>query len=246
MKLMRSPIAVGVLVVIALLLVGNSLRNTRTFQNMWNRTFAKQSAPKPAPAAKPTAKPVAAAKPSAARSTTARSTSARPSTTAKPVLLVAESESPPAVPLDVAVVRVDAARWAQSPRRDPFWRRPTAADRKGKSAKDVLSLKGIWRQTDSTLAVINNRVVSEGEDIQGFNIASIEMDRVWVEGPDGREFIEFIAPTPATVATADASDATENGDGAAPETDEEDEDDQDLPDPESGPQKVVTQHNQDV
>jgi hypothetical protein len=233
MKLMRSPIAVGVLVVIALLLVGNSLKNSRSVQNMWNRTFTKQSAPKPAPAPKPTAKPAAAAKP-----TTARSASARQSTTTSPVPQAADADSPTIVPVDVAVVRADAARWTESPRRDPFWRRPSATDRKGKSAKDLLSLKAIWRQTDSTLAVINNRVVSEGEDILGFNIATIEIDRVWVEGPDGREVIEFISPSPTT---ADNSmEPMAEPDGVTPPDDTEDQDDDDFPDPEPGPQRVVT------
>jgi hypothetical protein len=234
MKLMRSPIAVGVLVVIALLLVGNSLKNSRSVQNMWNRTFTKQTA-KPAvkPAAKPTAKPAPVAKPS-----TSRSTAARASSNARDPGPATITEAVDRVPLDVTLVRADADRWTAAPRRDPFWRRTSASERRGPRAADVLTLKGIWRQTDSTLAIINNRVVSEGEIIQGFSIDTIEMSRVWVEGPDGRESIEFMVPSPATAVTSTAPDAETNG--ALPVQDEEDQDDRDLEDPETSPQKVVT------
>jgi hypothetical protein len=224
MKLMRSPIAVGVLVAIALYLVGSSLWSSRSVQNMVNRTFSKQTA-------KPAAKAAPAAKPS-----TARSTAARGSTTTPEPILTVVTESVDMVPVDVALVRASAEGWTAAPRRDPFWRRPTAADGKGKSAKDLLMLTGIWRQTDSTLAIINNRVVSEGEVIEGFSIDTIEMGRVWVEGPDGRESIEFKVPSaPAAII---AGDQDKEGEGAQPAQDEEDQDDRDLNDSETSP--VVT------
>jgi hypothetical protein len=238
MKLMRSPIAVGVLVLIALLLVGNSLKNSRSVQNMWNRTFTKQTA-KPAakPAVQPAAKP--AAKPaSAAKASTTRTTAARGSNNIPDPDIATLTEAVVRVPVDAALVSADAERWTAAPRRDPFWRRSSALERRGPKAADVLTLKGIWRQTDSTLAIINNRIVSEGEIIQGFSIVTIEMGRVWVEGPDGRESIEFKVPSaPAAVRAGDQDGEPE---GAQPAQDKEDQDDRDLDDPEPGPQLAVT------
>jgi hypothetical protein len=45
----------------------------------------------------------------------------------------------------------------------------------------LLKLSGIWRQANSTLAVLNNRVIHEGENILGFTVQTVEGDRVWVQ-----------------------------------------------------------------
>ncbi len=76
---------------------------------------------------------------------------------------------------------------------------PPSANALGPFAKDALKLQGVWRQTASTLAVINNKVLAEGDTIQQFRVETIQQDVVWVVGPNGREKLEFTlpAPTPA-------------------------------------------------
>ena len=39
--------------------------------------------------------------------------------------------------------------------------------------------------------MINKRVFSEGDTILRFTLKNIDADRVWVEGPNGREAVEF-------------------------------------------------------
>ena len=45
------------------------------------------------------------------------------------------------------------------------------------------------------LAVLNNQVLGVGDDILRFTVQSIEDDRVWVTGPNGREEVEFGLPS---------------------------------------------------
>jgi hypothetical protein len=85
--------------------------------------------------------------------------------------------------LEVRTLETNAPRWEQAPRRDPFRSRFNAQSQ----AAHFLSLKGIWRQTGSALAVINDRVVAENDRVLDFSIEKIEPDRVWVVGPNGRE-----------------------------------------------------------
>jgi hypothetical protein len=61
---------------------------------------------------------------------------------------------------------------------------------------ELLTLSAIWRQTGSTLAVINKRVFNQGDTILRFTIQSIEVDRVWVDGPNGREAVDFKLEVP--------------------------------------------------
>ena len=56
---------------------------------------------------------------------------------------------------------------------------------------DLLKLSGISHQSGSSLAVVNGRVVSEGDRILDFKIETIGVERVWVNGPNGREQIIF-------------------------------------------------------
>jgi hypothetical protein len=97
-----------------------------------------------------------------------------------------------------------------SPRRDPFqaYDSINVTNRLYPAAWEVLNLTAIWRQTGSSLAVINHRIVGEGDTIIAatnrvpplgrdrvltFTIQSIEGDRVSVQGPSGREEVEFRA-----------------------------------------------------
>jgi hypothetical protein len=199
MKILRNPIAVGILVIVALLLVFNNLRGTRTFQAWW-RDFTTRPATDSttSPAKETPLKPAAA--PSADRkSTPARTASTQPHS--EPA-----AESLPA--LDLSGLRASAARWIDSPRRDPFQGRSSGKDQSGPRAADVLTLHGVWRQTDSTLAIINSRVLSQGEIVQGYTVDHIETDRVWVEGPNGREPVEFKVPPPPIDSTAATNTAS--------------------------------------
>ena len=81
-----------------------------------------------------------------------------------------------------------AVAWNSSPLRDPFKKRSMLSE---KSARDQLTLTGILRQTDSELAVINNRILAIGDSILDFKIEKVEADRVWVSGPNGREALDF-------------------------------------------------------
>ncbi len=89
--------------------------------------------------------------------------------------------------LELRALEANAARWGQAPRRDPFRSRFDAQTQ----AARFLSLKAIWRQTEGALAVINDRVVAEGDRVLDFSVEKIESDRVWVSGPNGREDLVF-------------------------------------------------------
>ena len=91
--------------------------------------------------------------------------------------------------MDVHAMQSSAPAWAETPRRDPFHVRGGIKD--GKSARELLILTGTLRQTRSTLAVVNNQVLSAGDTILGFKIESVSDNEVWVSGPNGRESIEF-------------------------------------------------------
>jgi hypothetical protein len=90
--------------------------------------------------------------------------------------------------IDAQALQANAPNWVASPLRDPFKMRGGVSD---KPARDQLTLTGILRQTDSELAVINNLILSAGEMILGFRVETVEADRVWVSGPNGREALEF-------------------------------------------------------
>jgi hypothetical protein len=54
------------------------------------------------------------------------------------------------------------------------------------------TLRGIWNQTDSRLAVINGRVWRVGDVIEpGYKLIRIEKDEVWFQGPYRNERLGF-------------------------------------------------------
>jgi hypothetical protein len=108
----------------------------------------------------------------------------------------------PILPIDRAVVSAQLREWIDAPGRDPFYGLGAGRVRgpgETNSAAQMLRLAGIWRQTGSQLAVINDRVVAEGERIGDFQIERIESDAVWVRGPQERERLEFVVPPGALV-----------------------------------------------
>jgi hypothetical protein len=105
---------------------------------------------------------------------------------------------------DVAVpmLQTSVVRWAEAPRRDPFQVRVLPKIELEPQqvltnqvvyppAMELLTLSAIWRQTGSKLAVINHRLVGEGDTLLKFKIENIEADHIWVSGPNGREQVEF-------------------------------------------------------
>jgi hypothetical protein len=61
------------------------------------------------------------------------------------------------------------------------------------------ALQAIWNQTDSRLAVIDDRVWGVGEEVEpGYKLIRIEKDEVWIQGPHRNERLGF--PEPKQVA----------------------------------------------
>ena len=98
-------------------------------------------------------------------------------------------------PVDLAYLQSHFAQWVESPRRDPFLL-PLAAKAAAVTNSSVFQwkLKAIWRQTGSRLAAINDRVYAEGDEISGYRLDQIDSDRVWFQGPSGRECLRFTNP----------------------------------------------------
>ena len=174
MKLLRNPIAVAILAVLAVVVMGFQ------FWPMIRPRFARKAAPPPPPA------PIVA-----------------PSTPPKPRKPPADVPAPAAAPsntVEIAILEANSSRWIETPRNDPFKVRFYISGTQGtnsRPAMEVLTLNAIWQQNDGApLAVINNRLLGEGDVILQFRISAIEPDRVWVDGPNGRERIRFKLPTP--------------------------------------------------
>jgi len=108
--------------------------------------------------------------------------------------------------VDWAATQASMAHGIPMPRRDPF-RSGSDLERR---ATQSLVLKAIWRQTGGNLAVINDRLLAEGDPISELRVEKIESDRVWIVGPNGREALEFRPPEkkPSPPAVSDASPPT--------------------------------------
>jgi len=177
MKLLRHPVVVMLLAVLALALV---LKNF-----VW--PFMGRAPRSPL-------QPSAATTPASAQSKAAPE---------EQPLLESRAQPRPArtTDVDLVLLQANSGRWAESPRHDPFQIRRSPAlsstTQIGPPAMELLKLSAVWRQTGSTLAVINDHVVSIGDAILQFRIQTIEADRVWVEGPNGREQVAFKFGSPA-------------------------------------------------
>ncbi|MGE3312951.1 MAG: hypothetical protein AB7O66_23525 [Limisphaerales bacterium] len=174
MKLLRNPIAVSLLAVLAGIYSVWTLLGARGFRSHLARASTQSAQGPTAPAPLPSS----ASPPDSAGASAA----APPDTTVRPI--------------DHPSVSATAPRWIESPRRDPFLleqARSAAPD--GPPASELLSLRAIWRQTGSQLAVINRQIVREGDRLLGFAVETIEAQGVWVRGTNGRERITFPIPT---------------------------------------------------
>jgi hypothetical protein len=83
------------------------------------------------------------------------------------------------------------AGWAESPGRDPFLLVTLKAGTGAVTPVSRWKLQAIWSQTGGRVAVINQHIHSEGDVIDGYKIERIDTDRVWLDGPDGKEILAF-------------------------------------------------------
>jgi hypothetical protein len=199
-KLLRNPIVTGLLVLAALAAVFFQVVAPR-----WH--FGSPAQPPAAVATLPPA-PEVAVPPSAPRS-------ARPAALSQSnTNLVADQ------PIDRAYLAAHFDAWVNSPRHDPFLLLapdPTGNGRDGSETNSPVAgwkLNSIWSQTGSRLAVINQRVYGEGDEVaEGYRILRIQSDEVWFQGPVRKERLGFErrhgnpAPVPATAAPATAAPA---------------------------------------
>lgn len=95
----------------------------------------------------------------------------------------------PQLPMDISLVKMRLSQWVQAPGRDPFQHFSKQPDYAGVAA--FLKLSAVWRQTRTRLAVINQKVLEEGDVIDDYRIERIEGERVWVHGPIGLEPLEL-------------------------------------------------------
>lgn len=110
--------------------------------------------------------------------------------------------------VDLDYVNQRYRKWTESPNRDPFGvqlKAIPAMHANITNVSDVLRVAAIWRQTGQRLAVINNQVVMEGAELEGFRIEKIEADVIRVSSPRGAEEIRMAEFDPDAVTNATAS-----------------------------------------
>jgi hypothetical protein len=195
MKFLRNPLVVGVLAAIACI------------YSVWTALGSRS----------PRSSPAAAEPPAATTAPDASPLPSGPTTPAETVAdLPASTGDASGRAMDIPAVASLAGRWIESPRRDPFRiERPRENRPSGPPASQLLALRAVWRQTGSQLAVINEQILREGDQLQGFAIETIEAEGVWVRGTNGRERITF----PASIAMLPMEHVTTALDGPAPRQD---------------------------
>jgi hypothetical protein len=116
----------------------------------------------------------------------------RPNVSAPPVATNAVDQIRPpltrATPrLNTSEAAVLVARWRQTGLPDPMGTPslvPPASSNMW-SGIDALKVSAIWIQPSRRLAVINQRVIAEGEEIAGFRLEHCEPGGVWLAGANG-------------------------------------------------------------
>ena len=188
MKLLGNPWVVGGLCVIAVAVVGYQFLPPRSGAGV-PPVPATGVSPAPAP---PSVPPV-----SSVPATSVASTQATARTTA------GTNATPLTTPIDRAYVQSHFDHWLQAPQRDPFLLVTAAKPSTVAVPVSPVShwkLKSIWRQTGGGIAAINQGVYAVGDLIEGYRIERIESDRVWFQGPTGRESLGFTNPQPPAAA----------------------------------------------
>jgi type II secretory pathway component PulC len=97
--------------------------------------------------------------------------------------------------IDLDEVRRRFGSWAEAPVRDPFQAyglvRDSKASQLAAAPATPLVLNGIWRQSGSSLAVINHHVYGPGDEVEGYKVERIEADRVLLRGAERQEVLRF-------------------------------------------------------
>ena len=182
MKILQNPIAVGVLAVFAVALMFKQIAWPFVQRSHW---MQHSSAPVPVVAAAP----AAPASPAPAPTNPIPQTGAI--TSALPVLKI-----------DAYAAAASAGRGVEPTSRDPFQGEllATSQAKTYPPAWQLLTFNGLWHQSGNvSVAVINNQIVAPGESILAYRLQSIERDRVWVVGPNGREAVGFGAVNAAPI-----------------------------------------------
>jgi hypothetical protein len=107
-------------------------------------------------------------------------------------------------------MELDRLGWAPSPAGEPFGaavrEAATISDHEPEPVADVLNLKAVWLQERGGWAVINGKVLGEGDAILEFRVEKILADGVVVQGPGGRRQVGFkpasARPRPSAVIAA--------------------------------------------
>lgn len=168
-KLLRNPIAVTVLAVVALGSVLWSFRGSF-------RRLARPVAQMAKPATNDRASAIEAA------------------------LRAVPPTGPAPRPINRTYARTQMSQWLDQPGRDPFMLYPiNTTPERWTNPPVELRIAAIWRQTGESFAVINGRVVREGEIAFDRTIERIESGLILLRGPNGAERLEFpgFGPAPA-------------------------------------------------
>jgi hypothetical protein len=119
---------------------------------------------------------------------------------ATPAAVVAPEKplGPPTIKRELARSRV--TRWVDAPERDPFALFASVATVKATPKKAVaLVVSGIWRQSGQQLAVLNGRLVKEGDQAFDYTVERIESGAVFLRSAaNGVARAEFPAFTQFT------------------------------------------------
>ncbi len=101
----------------------------------------------------------------------------------------------------------EATQWIDNPDRDPFapmsvakWSKPSSkpstisvspTHRNPENLTNRLTLKAVALEARQRSAVINRRVVHEGEMIEGYQVVAIQLKGVWLKRHGKKQFLTF-------------------------------------------------------
>lgn len=133
-----------------------------------------------------------------------KQTQTAPATTTNVIAKIAQTvtniaKKPEPVILPDQKIEVSSIQWILKPLRNPFQRTkppetdvsPTNTVETEVSPDQPLELTAILFEKDQKFAVINNRVVQEGDTIAGYKVESIERDYVMLSGYGVKRRLNF-------------------------------------------------------
>lgn len=192
MRLLRHPIVAVLLVVAAAFLVWNSLhprKRTASRSASAANTTNTQSSPKASVKSRKSPAPAPTQSRAAGAPASGKSEDPGPKSTTN-----AQSAASASLrPINLEVVRQRFATWVEAPLHDPFQINRFRADVSSQepSPLESMALTAIYRQSGSSLVVINGAVYGEGDSVQGLRLERIEGDAVVLRGPHGDESLHF-------------------------------------------------------